>query len=52
MTTRERLLFGLAFIATLVIGGIASAITIDQLWQQVFDSVNNAIRVNEVASGS
>lgn len=38
-----------AFVLTLGFYAIGWALTSDQIWQKVFDPINNALRVNQVA---
>lgn len=46
------MIFGAVFVGTLVLFSIAYAFTSEQLFNSWFDSGNNAIRINIVASGS
>lgn len=46
---KPTLVFGLAFVMTLV-AMAAYAITTDQIWQNVYDAANTALRINIVAS--
>jgi hypothetical protein len=38
-----------AFVVTLGVWAIAWAITIDQIWNNVYDASNTALRTNQVA---
>ncbi len=44
----NRKAMGMAFIVTLACWAIAYAITVDQIWQAVYDSANTALRANQV----
>jgi hypothetical protein len=45
----HRRAFVVAFVVTLAFWAIAWALTVDQIWQNVYDSSNTAIRINQVA---
>lgn len=49
MTRRERIAFTLVFFGTLAVYAVGWALTVDQIWNNVYDSVNQAIRWNVVA---
>ena len=40
---------GIAFIVTMGFWAIAWAITTDEIWRNIYDSTNTAIRLNQVA---
>jgi hypothetical protein len=44
----NRKALGIAFVVTLAFWTIALAVTVDEVWRAVFDSVNNALRINQV----
>ena len=46
---RERLAFGVSFIVIIAFYAIGWALTSDQIWQNVYDSVNQAIRLHQVS---
>lgn len=50
MTRQNKIALVVGFVVTLAIFAIAWAITVDQIWQNVYDSANTAIRLNVVLS--
>lgn len=49
MTRNNKIALAVGFIVTLAFYAIGWAITIDQIWQNVYDSANQALRLNVVA---
>ena len=50
MSRKSSRIFAVSFGITLLAFAVAYALTTDQIWAALFDSGNNAIRVNIVAS--
>lgn len=50
MTKQEKLALAIGFFVTLAFYAVGWALTIDQIWNNVYDSANQAIRLNVVAS--
>jgi hypothetical protein len=44
----NRKALGIAFVVTLACWAIAWAITVDEVWRNVYDSANTALRINQV----
>jgi hypothetical protein len=45
----NRKALGIAFIVTLACWAIAWAVSVEEIWRNVYDSSNQALRINEVA---
>jgi hypothetical protein len=50
MERKHKVAFAVGFIVTLAFYAIGWAITVDQIWQNVYDSANTALRLIVVAS--
>lgn len=49
MKRQDKIALFVGFIVTLAFYAIGWAITVDQIWQNVYDSANTALRLNVVA---
>ena len=45
----DRKWFVAGILAGLFVAAVAGAVTVDQIWTNVYDSANNALRINQVA---